>query len=69
MHMDPSVTDAYNGLLIGHKWWLILPKDFYEFIDEWLCDPKCSDPEAADIYKAEAWYHTIYPQMRSDLFL
>ena len=44
MHMDPSVTDAYNGLLIGHKWWLVLPKDFYEFIDEWLCDPMCSDP-------------------------
>jgi hypothetical protein len=39
MHNDPDVTDAYNGLISGHKWWLYLPKDFYEFSDEWMCDP------------------------------
>jgi hypothetical protein len=64
MHIDPSVTDAYNGLIYGHKWWVYLSKDYYEFKDEWSCDPACSDDDTKDIYLSEAWYHTIYPQMR-----
>ena len=64
MHIDPSVTDAYNGLISGHKWWIYLPKDLYEFMDEYSCDESCSDPETRGIFSIEAWYHTIYPQIR-----
>ncbi len=64
MHMDPSVTDAYNSLVFGHKWWVCLPRDFYEFTDQWSCDKQCSDPDTEDIYLSEAWFHTIYPQIR-----
>ena len=62
--MDPSVTDAYNSLILGHKWWIHLSKDFYEFNLDWTCDPTCSSNHTDDMYNSEAWYNTIYPQMR-----
>ena len=43
MHIDPEVTDAFNALFSGHKWWVHLPKDVYEFNEELTCDPSCSD--------------------------
>ena len=64
MHIDPDVTDAYNGLISGHKWWLLLPKDFYEFLDELMCDPNCSDVSGRNTFMAAVWYHTVYPQLR-----
>ena len=69
MHIDPYVTDAYNALIFGHKWWTYLPKDLYEFKSDWTCDNSCSDRKASDIYGAEAWYHSIYPQMRLEKIL
>ena len=43
LHVDPKGTDAFNALFVGHKWWVVLPKDIYEFDDELSCDEKCSD--------------------------
>ena len=43
MHLDPAVTDAFNALFLGHKWWVVLPKDLYEFEQEFTCDKECSD--------------------------
>ena len=64
MHIDSFVTDAYNGLISGHKWWVYLPKDLYEFIDDLMCDPNCSEVSGKDILITAAWYHTVYPQLR-----
>ena len=44
MHIDPELTDAFNALISGEKWWVSLPKDLYEFRDELTCDPQCSEP-------------------------
>ena len=43
LHVDPEGTDAFNAVLVGHKWWVLLPKDIYEFDNELSCDEKCSD--------------------------
>lgn len=43
IHLDPWVTDAINALLVGHKWWVFLPKDVYEYHKELTCDMECSD--------------------------
>jgi hypothetical protein len=77
MHIDPIATDAFNALIHGHKWWVILPNDFYEFDEELSCDESCSDFEehhdATDEnirkvlrinQKNEMWYRHILPQVR-----
>ena len=64
MHVDPSVTDAYNGLISGHKWWTHLPKDHYEFMQELLCDKSCSEVDGGSHFITESWYYTIYPQLK-----
>ena len=43
MHIDPIATDAFNGLIQGHKWWMVLPIDLYEFKTDLSCDEDCSD--------------------------
>ena len=43
MHVDPLSTDAFNALFRGHKWWVYLPSDLYEFEEELTCDESCSD--------------------------
>ncbi len=63
MHIDPAATDAYNTCIVGHKVWGYLPKDMYEFFDEWACDESCS-PGMNELNHAEFWIHNIYPQMR-----
>ena len=77
MHLDPGVTDAFNSLFLGRKWWVILPKDLYEFKKEFTCDAKCSDIPTiklgeegytstdldSDIHNI-LWYKHILPQLR-----
>ena len=43
MHVDTVLADAFNSLIRGKKWWVVLPKDLYEFREEYSCDPKCSE--------------------------
>ena len=67
MHIDPAATDAFNALIRGEKWWISLPKDLYEFRDEFQCDPLCSDP-IINFYKATGvWFMHILPQIRYEL--
>ena len=63
MHIDPDWTDAFNALIRGEKWWVTLPKDLYEFKDEFLCDLKCSD-QLSYFQQVGAWFTHIMPQMR-----
>ena len=63
MHVDPEWSDAFNALIRGEKWWVSLPRDLYEFKDEFLCDPKCSDP-SDNFQGIGAWFTHMMPQIR-----
>ena len=67
MHVDPLYTDAYNGLIKGKKWWVSMPKDLYEFHDEFTCRKSCSENESDSINyltDVELWYSHMLPQLR-----
>ena len=77
MHVDPLSTDAFNALFRGHKWWVYLPSDIYEFDDELTCDETCSDLDAYEgienknirkslkaNQKNLLWFAHILPQLR-----
>lgn len=66
MHLDPNYTDAFNGLIIGEKWWVSMPNDLYEYSDELTCNPACSDFSNGTNYHRNIamWYHHILPQLR-----
>ncbi len=68
LHVDPDVTDAWNGIVAGTKWWAYLPKDFYEAEDEWTCDPECSPVEENDLHNAALWIYNMLPQLRFEKF-
>ena len=63
MHMDPEYTDAFNALIRGEKWWVTLPKDLYEFNDEFTCDLQCS-VEVNNFSNISIWYTHMLPQIR-----
>ena len=69
MHVDPDSTDAFNALFLGHKWWVYLPPDVYEFNEELSCDEKCSEitgstrQHVADQLNG-LWFEHILPQIR-----
>ena len=74
LHVDPLSTDAFNALIRGHKWWVYLPSDVYEFDDELTCDDVCSDFDEYDNFtnrksltkdqKNSLWFAHILPQIR-----
>lgn len=64
MHTDPEVTDAYNALIYGAKWWVYMPKDLLEYKDWLTCDPKCSDPATNHTTRTGVWNLHILPQLR-----
>ena len=78
MQIDPLVTYAFNALFSGHKWWVVLPKDLYEFEDELSCDEKCSDfvtysslnnqqiiyDEYSNDQTNRLWFKHVLPQIR-----
>jgi hypothetical protein len=66
LHIDPDVTDAWNGLISGSKWWAYLPKDLYESKTDWNCDKSCSDFDDTDLFHSALWFYNMLPQMRLD---
>ena len=67
MHIDPFYTDAFNGLVKGEKWWATMPKDLYEFQDEFTCLESCSENENDSVNyltDVELWYTHMLPQLR-----
>ena len=77
MHIDPVSTDAFNALFRGHKWWVYLPSDIYEFEEELTCDETCSDLDkhsfvsnpivkksVTESQKNALWFSHILPQIR-----
>ena len=67
MHIDPALTDAFNALIRGEKWWVSLPKDLYEFRDEFQCDSLCSDPTNNFYKETGVWFMHMLPQIRYKL--
>ena len=68
MHIDPEYTDAFNALISGEKWWVSLPKDLYEFNDQFTCNKRCSDHLNNFQSKIGLWFIHILPQIRSRTF-
>jgi hypothetical protein len=64
LHIDPDVTDAWNGVIIGSKWWACLPKDLYEAKELFTCDPACSNIDKNDLHNSGLWFYNILPQLR-----
>ena len=77
MHVDPLSTEGWNSLLRGHKWWVLLPSDIYEFDEDLSCDESCSDLDKyvnvtdkhtrenyIDDQKNALWFAHILPQIR-----
>ena len=64
MHIDPEYTDAFNALISGEKWWVSLPKDLYEFNDEFTCIRQCSDDLKNFQSKIGIWFSHMLPQIR-----
>ena len=61
-HQDPDMTDAWNALIKGHKYWVVFPKDMY--VEEFNCNPECSDePGEAHVFSLP-WYKNVLPQLR-----
>ena len=63
MHIDPEYTDAFNALIRGEKWWVSLPKDLYEFNDEFTCESQCS-VGLNEFSNISIWYSHMLPQIR-----
>ena len=64
MHIDPLLADAFQALISGEKWWVSLPKDLYEFRDEFMCDSLCSDVPNNFHRIVGVWFIHIMPQIR-----
>ena len=68
MHADPLYTDAFNALLKGAKWWVVMPKDLYEYSNELTCLESCSEKVAVNYHNdVRLWYIHILPQIRCDI--
>ena len=67
MHLDPLLSDAFQALISGKKWWVSLPKDLYEFREEFMCDSSCSDVPNNFHRIVGVWFIHIMPQIRYDL--
>ena len=63
------LTDAFNALISGGKWWVSLPKDLYEFKDEFMCDSLCSDVPNNFHRQIGVWFIHILPQIRYYILL
>ena len=64
LHVDPDVTDAWNAVVVGSKWWAYFPKDVYEAREDFSCDPACSRIEEHDLHNAALWMYNILTQIR-----
>lgn len=67
MHVDPLFTDAFNALVKGEKWWVSMPKDLYEFSEEFTCSKTCSERIAPVVNynnDIKLWYLHMLPQLR-----
>jgi len=63
LHTDPHVTTAWNSLLTGYKWWVVLPAHLKE--SDFECKSSCSGSDAEQELSVDKWYNHVLPQLRS----
>lgn len=54
LHTDFVETDAWNCLLHGQKWWILLPPDDHRKPYDFRCDQQCSSS-----VKGNAWFSSV----------
>ena len=59
--MDPSYTMAWNTVLRGRKWWVLLPPELPH--EQLECSRACSKPKLDELSPI-AWFTHILPQLR-----
>ena len=65
MHSDLLYTDSFNGLLKGKKWWVLMPRDIYEFPQDYSCLKHCSEELSLNYHNdVKLWFLHILPQLR-----
>jgi len=64
LHMDPHLSTAWNAVLSGYKWWVVLPAELHA--KDYQCDPACSKASEVDrTMNTNDWYAHILPQLRN----
>ena len=61
LHTDPNLMGAWNLLLTGRKWWVIIPAQLDAA--PFSCDTRCS-PSYAQDSNAWTWFNHILPQLK-----
>ena len=61
LHLDPEYTMAWNTVLSGRKWWVLMPPELSP--SSFSCDPSCSKTKEGEI-SILSWFTHILPQMR-----
>ena len=63
LHIDPNLMGAWNLLLTGRKWWVVVPARIP--VKELTCDSACSHPMwAKDQGNVWPWFEHVLPQLR-----
>jgi len=62
IHIDPDVMGAWNALILGRKWWVIVPSEI-PFM-QLVCHPDCS-PGSKNPNHVWPWFSHILPQLRN----
>ena len=61
LHLDPEYTMAWNTVLSGRKWWVLMPPELSPSL--FSCDSSCSKTKEGDI-SILSWFKHILPQLR-----
>ena len=61
LHTDPNLMGAWNLLLTGRKWWVIIPAQLNA--RQFSCEESCS-PSQADHSNAWTWFQHVLPQIK-----
>ena len=63
LHIDPNLMGAWNLLLTGRKWWVVIPSR--EQASHFSCDAACSHPMWKDQQgNAWPWFENVLPQIQ-----
>eukprot|EP00092_Neocalanus_flemingeri_P032574 GFUD01035430.1.p1 GENE.GFUD01035430.1~~GFUD01035430.1.p1 ORF type:complete len:611 (-),score=162.78 GFUD01035430.1:61-1893(-) len=63
LHTDPEYTSAWNTVLSGHKWWVLMPPEVQP--DPFLCYEDCSCEDCGNGgIRIHSWFTHVLPQLR-----